>query len=85
MKGFRLFLMLALLTAFTVGTAMAADYYVFKNRTGQILVLDYSPSSGWVRVDGPYKTSDAAKRAWGIGTVAGSSGRSVPMPHRAAF
>jgi hypothetical protein len=85
MKGLRLFLMLALLTAFMAGTAMAADYYVFRNRTGQTLVLDYVPSSGWVRVDGPYTTSDAAKRAWGIGTVAGSGGKTVPTPNRAVF
>lgn len=35
MKGFRLFFMLALLAAFTVGTASAADYYVFANQHGQ--------------------------------------------------
>ncbi len=77
--------MLASLTVFMVGTAVAADYYVFANQHGQKLVLDYAPSAGWTRIDGPYATMDAAKRACGIGSVPASGSRRAPTAGRAAF
>ena len=69
MKGFRLFLLSALLTALTVGTVAAADHYVYINGQGQWVVLDYVPIAPWTRVDGPFATADAAKRARGIGVT----------------
>jgi hypothetical protein len=84
MKGLRLFFALALLTALMVGAAAAEEYYVFRNATGQMLVLDYVPAAAWTRVDGPYATLDAAKRAWGIGSTAGPA-ISVPTPARAGL
>ena len=84
MKGLRLFFMLALLTAFMVGTAAATSYNVFRNQYGQTLVLDYSPGSGWTRVDGPYATPDVAKRAWSIGTDP-RPGKRGTNPPRATF
>ncbi len=85
MKALRLFFALALLTSFTVGTAAAADYYVFKNQHGQTLVLGSVPSTAWTRIDGPYATMDAAERASGTGTVQPSRIRRVPAPARAEF
>ncbi len=85
MKGFRLFFMLALLTAFTVGTAYAADYYVFANQHGQRTVLDHVPSAGWTLIDGPYATLDMAKRGGGIGTFVTPGGGRFSTPAKAAF
>ena len=66
MKGFRLLSMLALLTAFVVGPAVADDYYVYMNRQGRARVLDYVPVTRWTRVEGPFATSEAAQQTWGI-------------------
>ncbi len=66
MKGFRLLSMLALLTAFMAGPAVADDYYVYMDGHGLPRALDYVPVTGWTRVDGPFATSEAAQRTWGI-------------------
>lgn len=84
MKTHRMFLMLVVLAAIMVGTVASADFYVYRNMTGQTLVLDYVPVDGWARVDGPYETPDAAKRAWAIGTTVGTP-RRVPLPPKAGF
>lgn len=67
MNGLRLFSMLVLVTVFMVGPVVATDYYVYANRHGQSIVLDYAPVGGWTLIDGPFPTEEAAKRTWGIG------------------
>jgi hypothetical protein len=84
MKTLHSFFTLALLTALMVSTAVAADFYVFTNQHGQRAVINYPPSSGWTPVDGPYASSDAAKRAWGIGTIPADTKR-VMKPAKVWF
>ena len=84
MKSLRLFVMLALLTAFMVVTAAAADYYVYVDKGGQPVALDYAPAPGWTRIDGPFITIDAASRAWGIGSFLGRPMK-IATPPRAEF
>jgi hypothetical protein len=85
MKQLPLFFMLALLTAFMVGTAVAADYYVFTNLQGQTLVGDYPPTPGWAHIDGPYPTLDAAMRAERTKGTPGRGTRKTAYPAKAAF
>jgi hypothetical protein len=82
MKKTLLIIMLAVITASMAGVAMAGNFYVVKNATGQVAVVDYATGPEWVKVDGPYGTADAAKRANGIGTVYGSGPKSVLFPRR---
>jgi hypothetical protein len=59
--------MLVLLMVVMVVPVVAADYYVYANKHGQAVVLDYVPVGGWTVIDGPFASEDAARRTWGIG------------------
>ncbi len=64
MKTLRFFVVLAALTAFAVtGVAMAADmYYVVKDKSGNMKVVDKKPDDKDMIVKGPYKSEKKAKQ-----------------------
>jgi hypothetical protein len=65
MKAFRLIIAIVALTAFAfAGVAIAAGtYYVAKDASGKMMVVDKAPADAKMIVKGPFKTMDEAKKA----------------------
>ncbi len=59
----------AIIVAFVVisSTVYAGQYYVIRDRAGEMAVTNGTPHYGWLVESGPYATCDAAERATGQG------------------
>ncbi|MDQ7785054.1 MAG: hypothetical protein RDU20_19370 [Desulfomonilaceae bacterium] len=57
--------MIAVFVLALVGSAVAADFYVVRDKMGQSTVMEGKPGLGWMIVDGPFDTKDAALRVLG--------------------
>jgi hypothetical protein len=58
----------ALMLAVIVPPIHADQYYVIRDKNGQLAITDMMPGYGWDVEQGPFSTVDAATRAAGTGT-----------------
>lgn len=65
MKAFRLIIAIVALTTFAIsGVALAADtFYVAKDVSGKMVVVDKAPADAKMIVEGPFKSMEEAKAA----------------------
>jgi hypothetical protein len=77
-KMIRLIVVVVALVAFGMaGMAAAADFYVAKDKTGKMAVVDKKPDDAASIVKGPFKTKDEAEKAL---KDAGKATGSAPKP-----
>ncbi len=77
-KIFRCCIVAVALIAFGMGTlAFAADFYVVKDASGKMMVVDKKPADAKSVVKGPFKTKDEADKAMKAG---GSAGKPIKPP-----
>ena len=62
------FMATALMLAIIVPPIYADQFYVIRDKNGQLAITDAMPGYGWAIEQGPFSTVDAATRAAGTGT-----------------
>jgi hypothetical protein len=76
-KTIRCCIIMVALIAFGMATmAIAADFYVVKDASGKMMVVDKKPADAKSVVKGPFKTKEEADKAM----KAGASGKPIKAP-----
>jgi hypothetical protein len=76
-KTIRCCVIMVALIAFGMATmVIAADFYVVKDASGKMMVVDKKPADAKSIVKGPYKTKEEADKAMKVG----GSGKPIKAP-----